>query len=232
MPVPTHESPVVPTRDLRSDHVFELLRDDIVRGRLAPGERLHDQALAARLGFSRGTVRTALLRLRHLGLVESVPNRFTRVTPLDLDRYLDTQEVSRALYVFAVRAATPRLGDDEIAALQRWATKLGRGRRAVDSEAIFSGEFSGEFLRVFIRAADNVPLERTLLRLTPHLERMGGIYAHLLPVDLVDASFATVVDAAARRDAEAAADAMEAFHDGALAVFSDRLAELPEFARA
>ncbi|ARC57966.1 HTH-type transcriptional repressor RspR [Frondihabitans sp. 762G35] len=232
MPVPTRESPAIPTRDLRSDHVFDLLRDDIVRGRLAPGERLHDQELAARLGFSRGTVRTALLRLRHLGLVESVPNRFTRVTPLDLDRYLDTQEVARALYMFAVRSATPKLRDDEIAALRRWATKLGHGRRSVDGEAIFSGAFAGGFLRVFVRAADNVPLERTLDRLTPHLERMSGIHAHLLPVDLVDASFAAVVEAAARRDADAAADEMEAFHDGALAVFRERLAELPEFARA
>ena len=43
--------------------VYQSLQDAIVSGELAPGQRLRDQDLAARLGVSRTPVREALQRL-------------------------------------------------------------------------------------------------------------------------------------------------------------------------
>lgn len=45
------------------------LRDAVLSGELAPGQRLTEQQIASQLGLSRGTVRTALHRLASEGLI-------------------------------------------------------------------------------------------------------------------------------------------------------------------
>jgi DNA-binding GntR family transcriptional regulator len=50
----------------------DVLREQILSGRFAPGLRLVEAALAERLGVSRGTVRAALSELAHEGLVSQV----------------------------------------------------------------------------------------------------------------------------------------------------------------
>jgi len=61
------------------DSVFQELLSAIFDGRLEPGQRLNDIALAEELGISRTPVREALQKLKSIGVVESEPNRFTRV---------------------------------------------------------------------------------------------------------------------------------------------------------
>lgn len=69
--------PVDTGRDARSgprgQQVVESLRNAIVAGRIAPGERLIEAALSQELGTSRGPVREALRQLENEGLVLSVP---------------------------------------------------------------------------------------------------------------------------------------------------------------
>src|SRR3954462_14309070 len=81
MPVPDSLSPL--ERELLRDRAYVRLRDAIVGGTLAPGERLRDQELCEWLGLSRTPVREALGRLEQDGLVQTAPQRFTRVAPLD-----------------------------------------------------------------------------------------------------------------------------------------------------
>lgn len=235
MPVPSADPAAPSPRRLLTNDVFERLRDDIVRGRLEPGQRLHDQELAARLGLSRATVRTALLRLKHVGLVEAVPNLYTRVTPLDLRRYLDTQDTASALYLFAVRFATPILSDESIHRLQTWVAQLGSTRtdpRVIDRETIFTGAVFEGFFRVFLDTLDNGPLDRTLARLRPHLERMFGLFSEFLPAETIDTAFRRAVEGAAARDAEAATLGVHLFLEEALGDFHRRIRELPEFTGA
>ena len=53
----------------RVTHAYERLRELIVQGRLAPGARIIETAVAARLGVSRTPVRAALQRLQQEGYV-------------------------------------------------------------------------------------------------------------------------------------------------------------------
>ena len=69
-------------RDLLRDRAYAAIRDAIVDGTLAPGERLRDAELCKWLGLSRTPVREALGRLEQDGLVESAPQRYTQVAPL------------------------------------------------------------------------------------------------------------------------------------------------------
>lgn len=59
--------------------VYRHLKERLLSGRFAPGERLSEPLLAQELGVSRTPVREALMRLAEEGLVELVPGRGARV---------------------------------------------------------------------------------------------------------------------------------------------------------
>ncbi|MCJ8138298.1 GntR family transcriptional regulator [Falsirhodobacter halotolerans] len=76
---------------LTPDRLADELRAEILDGRLPPGARLGEMALAARFAVSRGPIRTALLKLCDAGIVTIVPNSGARVRII-------TREDARALY--------------------------------------------------------------------------------------------------------------------------------------
>lgn len=95
----------------------ELIRQAIVEGRLAPGQRLKEEELARQLGISRTPVREALLVLQAEGLVEAAPNRGATVrahTAEDLD---DLYQLRALLEGYAARRAALRMTDEAVAAL-------------------------------------------------------------------------------------------------------------------
>src|SRR4051794_41761969 len=79
MPVPERNEPL--ERDLLRDRAYHALRDAIVDGTLAPGERLRDAELTRWLGLSRTPVREALARLEVGGLGGAAPQRGPRGAP-------------------------------------------------------------------------------------------------------------------------------------------------------
>src|SRR4051794_28317614 len=98
MPVPEPRPGEASGRTLLRDAAYVRLRDAILDGTLAPGEQLRDAELVAWLGLSRTPIREALARLEQQGLVESAPNRWTRVAPIDRDDARDAFEVVAALH--------------------------------------------------------------------------------------------------------------------------------------
>lgn len=64
--------------------VYEILRDEILDLRLAPGSPIDEVQLAERFGMSRTPIREALVRLTGEGLVESLPNRSAMVANIDV----------------------------------------------------------------------------------------------------------------------------------------------------
>jgi DNA-binding GntR family transcriptional regulator len=69
---------------LLRDSVYSRLRGEILACRLAPGEELREQELAARFEVSKQPVREALLRLERERLVTVVPRQGYRVNPVSL----------------------------------------------------------------------------------------------------------------------------------------------------
>jgi len=92
----------VPVKRSLSDEVIERLRDAIVNGKIAPGERLREEVLAASMQVSRGPVREAIQRLEREGLVMVLPNRGATVARLsreDLDEVHSLRSVLERLAV-------------------------------------------------------------------------------------------------------------------------------------
>jgi DNA-binding GntR family transcriptional regulator len=75
----------------------QILRDELLSGRLKPGQRINEVQIASEIGISRGTLREAMRTLEQEGLVVSVPNRGTfvrRFTPHEAE---ELQEVRLSL---------------------------------------------------------------------------------------------------------------------------------------
>jgi DNA-binding GntR family transcriptional regulator len=112
MPDPTTLQPIEP-RYLR-DEAFRQLREAIVSGMLAPGAPVVLEDLAASLGLSTMPVREAVKRLVADGLVEELPRRAHRVTPLTRDSALHVIDVVETLMVRAYELGAPRLAGDDV----------------------------------------------------------------------------------------------------------------------
>ncbi len=64
--------------------VYDILRDEILDLKLAPGSPVDEVLLAERFQMSRTPIREALVRLAGEGLIETLPNRSTLVSNIDL----------------------------------------------------------------------------------------------------------------------------------------------------
>ncbi|HMN80692.1 MAG TPA: GntR family transcriptional regulator [Burkholderiaceae bacterium] len=118
-----------PSPDL-AEQVYEALLEGICSGRLAPGERFTQEALAARLGVSRQPVLQALLLLRRQGLfVDTENRRGVRVAPLDAAFVGSLYAVRAALDGLAGRCAASRPRPELLAA---GSDIVRRGRRAAE----------------------------------------------------------------------------------------------------
>lgn len=91
------------------DDVFQSLEEAILSGRIRPGERLTEVALAKQLDVSRTTVREALLMLERERLVVSRPRRGTFVTRMSQEDALDLGFNRALLEGFAVSAGYARI---------------------------------------------------------------------------------------------------------------------------
>ncbi len=89
-------------------HVFEVLRQDIIALRLAPGTVLSRAEIQERFGFSSTPVRDALLRLQEERLVEVFPQHATVVSPIDLGLARQAQFLRRSVELEVVRALALR----------------------------------------------------------------------------------------------------------------------------
>lgn len=73
--------------------VYELIRDDIISGRLLANQKLIVAELAERHGTSTNPIREALHQLRGEGFVTMAPNRGARVRPMGEEFIRDIYEI-------------------------------------------------------------------------------------------------------------------------------------------
>src|SRR5215217_912423 len=95
------------------DRIAETLREEILRGAVAPGQPLRQEELAERFGVSRLPVRDALLRLEAQGLVHVYPNRGAFVISLSVDEVREIYEMRILLEGDIIERAVPRMTADD-----------------------------------------------------------------------------------------------------------------------
>jgi DNA-binding GntR family transcriptional regulator len=138
-PTPPDPTPldIVRTRSLSSLVAQEIERM-ILAGTLAAGERLNEQALATRLGVSRGPVREAVRGLERSGLVVAVRNQGSYVRQVSAEEALEIYDLRAAITGLAC-ARLARLGTPaQLAALRALVKRMDEARRAGEPAAYYA----------------------------------------------------------------------------------------------
>lgn len=203
MPVPAAHG--VHKRALLRDHAYESLRDAIVDGTLAPGERLRDSELESWLGVSRTPIREALLRLERSRLVVATPGRATIVAPVDLASTIGSQQVAASMHELAARLATPELTGEDLRALE---TTNARFAASLDEQDVSAAmQADDEFHGVFVERSGNPIIPEVLERVVPVLRRVERMRFSSFGGRESVAQHAAIIEHARAGDADAAAAA-------------------------
>nr|WSX79545.1 GntR family transcriptional regulator [Streptomyces sp. NBC_00899] len=123
----------------QTDAAHARLRELIVGGAYAPGERLTETEVAGVLAMSRTPVREALRGLEADGLVRSADGRGVVVTALDAAALRDTYRVRAALEALTAELAAERQAAGRIAPAELTALEADT---ALTEEATAAGRFA------------------------------------------------------------------------------------------
>lgn len=184
--------------------VLQQLREDLIRGRYAPGDRVRVDHVAADLGISAFPVREALRVLLAEGRVQYAPHRGYRVSQLTFEQVEEISLMCGLLEAEAVRRGVEALdeaGAERMRSLLR--TLLAPPRRASVWDLVTVHQ---EFHFVPIEYARLPLIEAELRRLWDHTDHSRSLYlfGDSEAKKRMDAAHAAIADACAARDAERA----------------------------
>ncbi|TXL74276.1 GntR family transcriptional regulator [Vineibacter terrae] len=146
----------------------ERILEAIMAGRLEPGHRLKELALAREHAVSRATVREALIALSKRGYVEQIPRFGARVAPFAKEDVFDLYEIRAALLAIAARrcALAPDAPRQALAAL---VSEMEALVAAPDTDPMTFSERSIAAQALLVGASGN----RRLPALYEHLSTIG-----------------------------------------------------------
>ncbi len=101
------------------EHVFDSLKQAIIRGNMSPGEWLVESHIADTLGISRTPVREAIHKLEREGLIERQPRGGFTVLGLTRDDIEETFGIRAVLEGYAARLAAIKHHKKELAPLEK-----------------------------------------------------------------------------------------------------------------
>ncbi|MHC9293974.1 GntR family transcriptional regulator [Mycobacterium sp. LTG2003] len=139
-----------PFASSRRHQIADWLREQIVKGVLAPGAQLKQDVLAAHLSTSPGPVREALRQMESEGLVHHIPNRGAFVASVSPDELLGVLlPVRLAIEQFAVEkaSAVPAV----LAELERLVGLMDKAALADDLEQL--NELDVQFHETIVKSA-------------------------------------------------------------------------------
>jgi DNA-binding GntR family transcriptional regulator len=153
------------------DLVVLALRDELIHGRIVPGQRLIESELMARLSVSRVTIRDAIRHLSSIGVLTMEHNRGASVRRFNKTDLLDMLNVHEMLVGLGARLACLRL---------RYVPSLPQKLRQIHTsmlDADHAGNM-GSYLELYpqfhdtiVDAADNQPLRDVRERLLLYMFR-------------------------------------------------------------
>jgi Transcriptional regulators len=187
----------------KRDIAAELLREEIVTGRLAPGTRLVLEELSQRYQLSMTPIREAFSLLESEGLIVQLAHKGAHVSALDREEVQELYAIRGAMEQLAAREGVPRLSDADLA-------ELGQLLQQLESFDDPWGEFRAtdlRFHRVIYRAAGSHRWMDTIENLWQRCQR------YMVATSALEGAFPVLKEdhraiyrACVARDAAAAAD--------------------------
>jgi DNA-binding GntR family transcriptional regulator len=199
------------------DQVLEALRERIVSGGYAPGERLTEERLAEDFGVSRNPIREALRVVEAEGFVHSVPRRGVVVATPDRSSTREMFHVRHELEGFAARLAAQLATPEEVAGLHELLhqAREATGRGDLAAVAALNSAFHQRVVELSHNrwlAALYAPLNRHVqwvFRLSAAHRAPHSWTEHLRIVEAIEAGDPVAAERAASEHVDAAAVAAE-----------------------
>lgn len=193
----------LPRRRNLADDVADHIRGEILAGRLKPGDRIDQDAVAAQLGVSRLPVREALIALDQEGLIDTIPRRGSYVQRLDREDIVDHYQLFGQVAGLAAARAVARVSDEDIDKLTALHEAMNKTTNLSEQEQI-----NHEFHRLINNAAGSKRITSMVKLLSRSLPMP---YLEFPPEWLREANrqHEDILDAFRRRDTLAAQRAME-----------------------
>jgi DNA-binding GntR family transcriptional regulator len=207
------------TQQLRDEDGYHRLREAIVRGELAPNQRLIEAEMSNAFKLPRAAVRTALVRLEHEGLVERERHRGARVRLVSEEEAVEILQCRAALEGVAARQAALKItpaGAEELRSV------LARQRAALDAQDLLNASDVNALLHAkIVELSGHATAQRLIRSLNSQMVRFqfrtilipgrpGQSHAeHTAIVDAVIAGDADKAERAMRKHLDNVAHALE-----------------------
>jgi len=227
-PEERHLSGLELQRSSLADQAYVKLREAVVTGRLAPGERLVERQLSLQMGASRTPLREAMIRLVHEGLLTSLPSGGMVVASIDEHEARELYDIRLGLEGYAARLAAERRSEAVIEELRSFAALEHRRLDPVDLRGL--EELNNLFHRTLYASTGSRRLFDVIemYREQALHYRIYDIYAHDEVVRGVR-QHDELIDAVERRDGALAEQLMrEHISQGAAIILERRVAKTTE----
>jgi DNA-binding GntR family transcriptional regulator len=203
-----HGSPI------ENGSIYESIREGILTGRYAPGERLIEARLAEEFGVSRTRIRDALARLHTDHMVAPAPNRGLVVRPLSSRDIEEIYALRLLLEGFAVNAAAANITTRELDQLYAL-----HNRMLEVEQSVMAGQSDEERLASIRTVTDiNNEIHRGIQRASRN-RRLESLLRTIVSLPLVFQSFYWYSDRELAESSREHAEILEALkeRDGVLA---------------
>ena len=157
------------TRERAVDAVYKVLRQAILGSTLKPGERLHIDQLAVKLGVSLTPVRNAIQQLSTEGLVEIRPRSGTYVASLSVQDVGETFDIRCALECLAAEKAVVNATPNDLKKLKTLLAGLRKSVRT-DEDRVQHERDNSELHKTLVSLSGNSRLIEVYESLNAHLK--------------------------------------------------------------
>ena len=148
-----------------SEQIAAQLGDDIIKGKLSPGQPLNEQNLANEFEVSRGPIREAIRILEREGLATIFARRGATVTELTIDEVREIFEIRVGLLEIVARKIAAHHSPEFLATLRAGVEKLEELSK-LDDDAGQYAETSYRLSILSVRNCDNQRLTNMLTALS------------------------------------------------------------------
>jgi DNA-binding GntR family transcriptional regulator len=193
--------------DQFSLHIDRVIVDAILAGRLQPGARLGEQALATLFEVSRTTVREALIRLETRGLVHASARRGWFVVEPSVDDVLQAFQARRAIETGLLRS----VGVIEPRVIETLRRHIAQEREAIATNDIAARSYLlADFHVCLVEALNNHLLAEILRDLTARTILIAALYQSVHDATESCDEHEAITDLLARNDIDGAVRQMMA----------------------
>lgn len=181
----------------------EELKEAILAGKLAPGERLSEEKLASSLKVGRVPLREALRRLEAEGYITFLSHDDIMVSKPTIEDVRDYYSIASVLEGLATRLAVERAQPEELSRLRELHQLLKEAYKKKDPELYF--EANSSFHRFIAEIARNERLHRLIDQMRHEIQKTRILSLHLPErLDYSMQEHDQILDAFLRRNPELA----------------------------